>query len=197
MACALSTKYDATSLQESAMIEALFKNPNDWALKRILENTSIETYRTFKQSTLLLIRYLYKHKQNIMNRIAKYIEKTLDDIIWDITWNDTNSSTVIRMLEEIIDYNELSEGLIHEIWLFNKHNEKIIRRIPNIYLKDGWWYKTCDECRITGNALCEICDKCGICTISNRYCNCACPTCGGDLDNEGGCFRCDEDDDEY
>ena len=70
-----------TSLQEPALIAAIFKDPNNWALERLLECTSIDTCRTFKESTLLLIWHFYKHNQVIMKWINKeYFEKKFEPI---------------------------------------------------------------------------------------------------------------------
>ena len=65
------------SLQDTALVEAIFKNPNDLVLKRILENTI--DYSKIEDENIKLIWGMYYENKKIIDRIPK---EYIDDDGW-------------------------------------------------------------------------------------------------------------------
>ena len=66
------------SLQDTALVGVIFKNPNDWGLKRILENTI--DYSKIEDENIKLIWGMYYENKTIIDRIPK--EYIGDDGWW-------------------------------------------------------------------------------------------------------------------
>ena len=158
------------SFQELTLIEAIFKEHDNPLLIRLLER--MINFSKLRVNTVQLIQYVYRHNENIMKRIPDEYLKDVKDILYDAVFG--KKDILIRMLESLVDYDELDEGRIWSIWCCYEHNEKIMTKIPRKYLKDGWWYDVCDVCRLTKSTICEPCDMCGLCTLSG---DCVCGVC--------------------
>ena len=165
---------DVSSLKELALIEAIFKDPNNWIVKRSLECTSKETYNKMNELTLLLIRYLYSLNQNIMNRIQGYNFMAAEDALIVAINKYTFNPILIRILEEVINYRTLKEPTRYHIWgIYKLSSQKIINKIP---FKERFLCDECGEDKYRENCYCsdsdsegesiyDFCDLADICEL--------------------------------
>ena len=167
----MSTNNGATSLVDQTLIEAIFKDPYNPELIHYIE--VLRDFDKVDEYTLWFIWFNYNKYKKIMNRIPK---NYLNGDWWykilvetfnanDCTQNELlisamnymNKDVMLIKLLERIDYYNLDEDAIYEIWGWFRQNKKIMDGLPKKYIKNGWWYKICNKCRLMEKEYCA-CD---------------------------------------